>query len=78
MTDQAKPCLPYKCRWSGLVLIHAPGCPNAEPAPACFCGGRAVLGPIPQDGSEAEVQYVHATGCPKDVGPGSVWQLEAE
>ena len=52
--------------------------PNAEPAPACFCGGRAVLGPIPQDGSDAEVQFVHATGCPKDVGPGSAWQLEAE
>jgi len=41
----------------------------AEAPKACFCGGRAVLGPLPQDGSEAEVQFVHATGCPKDVGP---------
>lgn len=42
---------------------------KAEAPPACFCGGRAVLGPVPQDGGDAEVQFIHATGCPKDDKP---------
>lgn len=49
-----------------------------EQAKPCFCGGRAVLGPIPQDGSDAEVQFVHATGCPRDVGPNAPKASEAQ
>jgi len=43
---------------------------ESEEAPqACFCDKRAVLGPIPQDGSDAEVQFTHSTGCPENKGP---------
>lgn len=48
-----------------------------EQAKPCFCGGRAVLGPIPQDGSDAEVQFIRVTGCPRDVGPNAPKASEA-
>lgn len=61
-------CLP-ECAHTPRDWGHSEsGAPAPKP---CFCGGRAVLGPLPQDGGDAEVQFVHATGCPRDVGPGA-------
>ena len=60
---EAKPCLPYKCRWSGLTMIHAPACPNAAPkaseAPVeCLDGCRWNIDP------QGRNFFFHAPACP--------------